>query len=65
VIVYVFLYMQVCTCEKNVINITKCTQTSDDVTCNIKVEIEIDVLCDGKQAIELQDFRRVTEYNTK
>ena len=63
-IVYVCLYMHMCKCEKNVIDITKYKQTSDDVTCNIKVEIEIDVHCDGKQAIKLQDFRHVTEYNT-
>ena len=43
------------------INIDKYKQNCDDVTCNIKVETEIDVHSDVKQIVKWQVFRHVTE----
>jgi len=42
--------MHVWKCVIQVININKYKQTREDVTCNIKVEAEIDVHSDVKQA---------------
>jgi len=41
----------------NVINIKRYKQNRDDVTCNLKVETEIDVHGDVKQAVKWQVFR--------
>ena len=48
-------------CACKVINIDKYKQNCDDVTCNIKVETEIDVHSDVKQIVKWQVFRHVTE----
>jgi len=46
-------------------NIKKYKQNRDNVTCNIKVEIEMDFYRNVKQAVKKQVFRHVTEYNAK
>jgi len=59
--VHIYAHMKV---YNEVININKYKQNRDNITCNIKVEIEIHVHRDVKQAVKCQVFRHVTEYNT-
>ena len=68
---YKFVLVCVCLCISvrvtvsiKVININKYKQNRDDVTCNIKVETEIDIYSDVKQAVKWQVFGHVTNYNT-
>jgi len=51
-------------CIIKMINIKRYKQNCDNVTCNIKVETEIDFHSDTKQAVKWQVLRHVTEYNT-
>jgi len=46
------------------ININKYEQNRDEAKCNIVVEMETHVHSNVKQAVKLQVFRHVTEYNT-
>jgi len=48
-----------------VININKYKQNCDFVACHVKVETDINVHSDKKQAVKWRVFRHVTEYNTK
>ena len=64
VLVWVCLCMCVWKCASKVMNINKCKQNCDDVTCNIKIETEIFVYVDVKQAVKWQAFWHVIEYNT-
>ena len=66
-------YMCACVCVPlyvrlesvfKMMNINKYKPNCDDVTCNIKVETEIDVHSDVKQAVKWHVLRHVTEYNT-
>jgi len=43
VLVWVCLYIRVQKCVIKVININKHKQNRDDITCNVKVDIEMDV----------------------
>jgi len=52
VLVCVCLYMRVCEYVMKVTKINKYKQNRDDITCNIKVEIGIDVHSDVKLAVK-------------
>jgi len=44
-------------------NIDKCKQNCDDVTCNTKVETKIDFHSDETKAVKRQVLRHLTEYD--
>ena len=48
--------MHVRKCATKMININEYKQNRDDVTCHVKVEIEIDVHSDVKQIVENKDL---------
>jgi len=61
--VFLCVYICMCLCQYviKVIKIYKYKENHDDVNCNIKVETEIDVYSDVKQAVKWQVFRHMTE----
>jgi len=66
-IIHACLCASICACYNcviKVININKYKQNSHDFTCNTKVETEIDVHSNIKQAVKLQVFRHATADNT-
>ena len=57
------IYVRAWKCVMKVININKYNHNRDDVTCNIKIDTQIDVHSDVKQAVKWQLFRHLTEYD--